>query len=86
LWNRDSRDADGSGADGCDFKGKRGEVEMSEPEEVLFEISIVEGPRAVVKALGILLDAEAPQLKILINGVDVNRTMKISSLKIVKVF
>ena len=59
---------------------------MSEPEEVLFEISVVDGSKVVVKALGILLDAEAPQLKILINGVDVNRTMKISSLKIVKVF
>jgi len=59
---------------------------MSGLEEVLFEISVVEGPKAVVKALGILLDADASQLKILINGVDVNRTMKISSLKIVKVF
>jgi len=59
---------------------------MSGLEEVLFEISVVEGPKAVVKALGILLDADAPQLKILINGVDVNRTVKISSLKIVKVF
>ena len=59
---------------------------MSEPVEVLFEISVVEGSRVAVEALGIPLDAEASQLKILINGVDVNRTMKISSLKIVKVF
>ena len=59
---------------------------MSEPVEVLFEISVVEGSRVAVEALGIPLDVEAPQLEILINGVDVNRTMKISSLKIVKVF
>ena len=59
---------------------------MSELEEVLFEIAIVKEAKAVVKALGILLDVDASQLKILINNVDVNRTMKISSLKIVKVF
>jgi len=59
---------------------------MSEPEEVLFEITVVDGKKVVVAAWGIPLDAEAPQLKILINGVDVNRTMKSSSLKIVKVF
>ena len=58
---------------------------MSEPKEILFEISIVDG-KVMVEALGIPLDVEASQLQVLINGVDVNRTMKISSLKIVKVF
>jgi hypothetical protein len=85
LRNRGSRDADGSGDYGCYFKSKGGEIEMSEPKEVLFEISIVDG-KVMVEALGIPLDAEASQLQVLINNVDVNRTMKISSLKIVKVF
>ena len=59
---------------------------MSEPKEVLFEITVVDGKKVVVAALGIPLDVEASQLQVLINDVDVNRTMKISSLKIVKVF
>ena len=55
---------------------------MSEPEEVLFEIDVVE---KTVTAVSIPLDAPLEKLKIYINGVDVNRTMKITSLKIVKV-
>ncbi|GAH52717.1 unnamed protein product [marine sediment metagenome] len=55
---------------------------MSEPEEVLFEI---DGDKEMVKAVGVLLDAPVEKLKIYVNGVDVNRTMKITSLKIVKV-
>lgn len=55
---------------------------MSEPEEVLFEI---DGDQEIVKAVGVLLDAPVDKLKIYVNGVDVNRTMKITSLKIVKV-
>jgi len=55
---------------------------MSEPQETLFEIDVAE---KTVKAVGIPLDADLEKLKIYINGVDVNRTMKISSLKVVKV-
>jgi len=55
---------------------------MSEPEEVLFEIDADE---ETVKAIGVLLDVPIEALKIYVNGVDVNRTMKITSLKIVKV-
>ena len=55
---------------------------MSEPVEILFEIDV---DAKTVKALNIPLDAELENLKIIINGVDVNRTMQISSLKIVKV-
>lgn len=58
------------------------ETELSEPMETLFEIDVDE---KTVKAIGIPLDADLDSLKIIINGVDVNRTMKISSLKIVKV-
>ena len=55
---------------------------MSEPEETLFEIDVAE---KMVKAIGVDLDVPLEALKIYVNGVDVNRTMKISSLKIVKV-
>lgn len=55
---------------------------MSEPTETLFEIDVEE---KTVKAVGIPLDTDLDALKIIINGVDVNRTMRISSLKIVKV-
>lgn len=55
---------------------------MSEPEETLFEIDVV---KKTVEAVSIELDVPLEKLKIYINGVDVNRTMKISSLKIVKV-
>jgi len=55
---------------------------MSEPQETLFEIDV---DKKAVSAIGIPLDAGLESLKILINGVDVNRTMKISSLKIIKV-
>ena len=53
-----------------------------EPTEILFEIDAKDGK---VEALGIALEVELDEIKLLINGVDVNRTMKISSLKIVKV-
>jgi len=55
---------------------------MSEPHEVLFEIDV---DKKTVQAVGIPLDAKLKDLKILVNGVDLNRTMIISSLKIVKV-
>ena len=38
-----------------------------------------------MNAIGIELDVPLESLKIYVNGVDINRTMKISSLKIVKV-
>jgi len=53
-----------------------------EPTEILFEIDAKDGK---VEAIGIALDVELEELKLLINGVDINRTMKISTLKIVKV-
>lgn len=55
---------------------------MSEKVETLFEINAVD---KIVKALDIPLDAELEQLKIIVNDVDINRNMKIASLKIVKV-
>lgn len=55
---------------------------MSEPEETLFEIDIDE---ETVKAIGVELDVPVENLKIYVNDVDINRTMKISSVKIVKV-
>ena len=55
---------------------------MSEPEEILFEIDI---DNELVKAVGVELDVPLEELKVYVNGVDVNRTMKITSLKIVKV-
>lgn len=55
---------------------------MSDPEETLFEIDVVEKK---VEAIGVELDVPLEALKIYVNGVDVNRTMKISSVKIVKV-
>ena len=55
---------------------------MSEPQEILFEIDV---DKKTVHAVGIPLDVKMSELKILVNGVDVNRTMKISNLKIVKV-
>ena len=55
---------------------------MSEHEEILFEIAVTE---KTVKTLGVELDVPLDSLKIYVNGVDVNRTMKISNLKIVKV-
>ena len=55
---------------------------MSEPEEVLFEIDVAE---KTVKAIGVELEVPLDKLKIYINDVDVNRNIKISSLKIVKV-
>ncbi len=58
------------------------EREVSEPMETLFEIDV---EAKTVKAVGIPLDTDLDDLKIIINGVDVNRTMRISSLKIVKV-
>lgn len=55
---------------------------MSEHEETLFEI---DSAGKTVKTIGVELDVVLDDLKIYINGVDVNRTMKISTLKIVKV-
>lgn len=55
---------------------------MSEPQETLFEIDIA---GKTVKAIDIELDVPLDTLKIYINGVDIKRTMNISSLKIVKV-
>jgi len=55
---------------------------MSDPEETLFEIDVAEKK---VKAIGVELDVPLDKLKIYVNGVDVNRTMKITILKIVKV-
>jgi len=52
------------------------------PQEVLFEIDFA---KQSVEAIGIPLDATLDKLKVYINGVDVNRTMKIHNLKIVKV-
>ena len=54
---------------------------MSKPTETLFEMNVDE---KTVSALGILLDVELEKVKILINGVEVNRVMKVSSLKIMK--
>ena len=54
---------------------------MSKPVETLFEMNI---DKKTVAALGILLDVDLEKVKILINDVEVNRMMKISSLKIVK--
>ncbi len=55
---------------------------MSEPEETLFEINI---DKETVHAVGVELDVPLDKLKIYVNDVDINRTMKITSLKIVKV-
>lgn len=55
---------------------------MSEPEETLFEIDVA---KKAVSAIGVELDVPLEALKIYVNGVDINRTMKISALKIVKV-
>lgn len=55
---------------------------MNNPEETLFEVNIKD---KTVKAINIELDVPLDNIKIYINGVDVNRTMNISSLKIVKV-
>ncbi len=55
---------------------------MSEPEETLFEIVFAE---KTVKAIGVELDVPLDKLKIYVNDIDINRTMKISSVKIVKV-
>lgn len=55
---------------------------MSEPEETLFEIDVAEKK---VKAIGVELDVPLDKLRIYVNDVDVNRTMKIATLRIVKV-
>ncbi len=55
---------------------------MSDPEETLFEI---ETDKETVHAIGVELDVPVEKLKIYINGIDINRTMKITTLKIVKV-
>lgn len=55
---------------------------MSEPEETLFEIDVA---KKTVSAVGVELDVPLEKVKIYVNGVDVNRTMKITTVKIVKV-
>ncbi|MBA7663001.1 hypothetical protein ES703_71034 [subsurface metagenome] len=55
---------------------------MSDPEETLFEVDVA---KKTVSAVGVDLDVPLETLKIYINGVDINRTMKIATLKIVKV-
>ena len=55
---------------------------MCEPEETLFE---VDSSKKTVKTLGVELDVSLDALKVYINGADISRTMKIDSLKIVKV-
>lgn len=52
------------------------------PQEVLFEIDFA---KQSVEAIGIPLDATLDKIKVYINGINVNRTMKIHNLKIVKV-
>ena len=54
---------------------------MSEPTETLFEIDV---DTKKVFALGIPLDAPLDKIKVIINDIEIKRTMKISSLKIVK--
>jgi len=54
---------------------------LSEPTETLFEINV---DTKKVSALGIPLDASLDKIKIIINDIDIKRTMIISSLKIVK--
>ena len=54
---------------------------MSEPQETLFEL---ETPNKI-EVIGIPVDATLDQIKIYVNGVDINRTLKIANLKIVKV-
>ena len=54
---------------------------MSEPQETLFELETPDK----LEVIGIPVDATLDQIKIYVNGVDINRTIKISSLKIVKV-
>ena len=56
-------------------------MRLSKPTETLFEMNVDD---KTVSALGILLDVELEKVKILINDVEVNRTMKVSNLKIVK--
>ncbi len=55
---------------------------MSEKTETLFEI---DPERDEVKCLDIPLSTQLDSVKILVNGVDINDYMKISSFKIVKV-
>ncbi len=50
-------------------------------ERILFEIDVSNGE---IKALGIPLDAGLDSVKIMVNGVDLLQSMKITELKIVK--
>ena len=54
---------------------------MSKPIETLFEMNV---DKKTVTALGILLDVDLEKVRIIINDVEVDRVMKVSSLKIVK--
>jgi len=54
---------------------------MSKPVETLFEMDV---EKKTVAALGILLDVDLEKVRIIINDVEVDRMMKVSSLKIVK--
>jgi len=55
---------------------------LSDPEETLFEIDVA---KKTVSAVGVELDVPLEKLRIYVNDVDVNRTMKIATLRIVKV-
>jgi len=55
---------------------------LSEKTETLFEI---DPDRDEVRCLGIPLSTQLDSVKILVNGIDINDYMKISSFKIVKV-
>ena len=56
-------------------------MRLSKPTETLFEI---DADKKTISALGIPLEVDLTKIKILINDIDVNLTMVISNLKIVK--
>ncbi len=55
---------------------------MSEKTETLFEIDT---EKSEVRCLGIPLATDLSSVKILVNGIDINEHMKITSFKIIKV-
>lgn len=48
------------------------------------EIFTADAKSRTVKALGVEIDAKLEELRILVNGVDILKTIKLSSLRIVK--
>ena len=82
LWGAGFDSTDATRADGCYFKGKGGENEMS--EETLFEIDLSREKDKVL-AIGIPLNVKLKDLKVYVNDVDINHVMIIESLRIVKV-